>query len=1161
MRNLKKILALVLALVMSMSLLATANAFSDDKNIDPTYNEAITVLANLGVFEGYKDGSFQPKGDITRAETAAIIYRIVTGDVEGDDVKLYSDYKKFNDVKSTDWFAGYVNYCANAGYIMGRDGKTFDPQGKVTGYEALAMILRAVGYGKMGEFTGSQWQVNVASRAKSLGLTDNVIPGTLGTPATREIVAEVLFRSILVPQVEYTPAFGYQTSKLTGILGDNAVDNASLGAQTFGLALTVGEITAVDYHDGITEFTPVVETKDNDNALDHKHAVIVKDTDANWENIGYVGYAYTVKTAGAKTRTAVSDVTLTGESLAVSHNGTAYKDLVKKDVTLDDNARFYLNGVELGKDNDIKAAQELVSERGVKIDFIDNDNSGKIEVVVVTHYTPAVVTGIATDVNAGSNATKKDHFYLTNLAHNNKRVSVATKNMVCADELAMDDLVTYVEYDDVYYTVVAPLTTDTLDQITREKVDDSNKSDYIYTIGDADYLTAFDFDVFDDNRNVLVKANLDKSVDVYTDPYGYVLTAALTSYDTNYVFVMANEQTAVKAGTTDTRLAFTDGNIEWMPVDVVVDENGKKDDFFYASPSYIDEENNRGIANHIYAYSEKDGEYTLYDAGCDHAEGIDYTNGKADFGKLGLNKNSVVIDLRAKYLGEVYNGYKEVPSLTNASVHYLANKNDIITLAYLVDGDNSEDLSANFIVFNTDVNRVKVSSSQYVYYLDVLVDGKLVEDFELTDKQYDDIEKFGVGHYVYNSKGKLDYTTFAEDWKDVSWSHGTLTIYNEDGGKDYVEYDEVPFNVLTIDKGAVDGYSMMYGMDEKAVKAYVLYNKNGSVKEIYIIANSDEDKTAEDLLAPMTGKGFEDDTADHTYYAKEDMVTNFSENEKPVEGNLWKVLVNGVEAVTEDGINYVATLTSDNLTNADNRLVAQADYAGAKMELWNKDMTAKIGEENGVGTIKDAGKYSSTTAASEWNIISDGVKHNVKVVINSTADELIDAATAGSTVKLPAGTYANLTIDKNLIIDGSNGAKLTGVVKVAGADVTNVTIKNCEIEVKGSTAEGCVVSDTTAAAGAVVTLSNNTFTVAEGKNAVCAIYIDAQPGRKYIVTGNTFEGAFTEGAVDIDMSYGASSIVVEGNNFSGVTGNYIHIHNVNWSYLDTDVKQENIATK
>ena len=233
MRNLKKILALVLALVMSFSLMATANAFTDSDKINGTYEEAVEVLSALKVFQGYENGSFVPQGSITRAEVAAIIYRIVTGDVADKQVGIYADYNKFNDVKSTSWYAGYVNFCANAEYIKGYDAKTFGPNDPVTGYQALAMILRAVGYDKNGEFTGTGWQTQTAAVGKKLGITNNVSEGTLGVAATREVVAEILFRSILVPQVEYTVAFGYQS-----------IGQVSIGYETFGLAYAEGIVTA-----------------------------------------------------------------------------------------------------------------------------------------------------------------------------------------------------------------------------------------------------------------------------------------------------------------------------------------------------------------------------------------------------------------------------------------------------------------------------------------------------------------------------------------------------------------------------------------------------------------------------------------------------------------------------------------------------------------------------------------------------------------------------------------------------------------------------------------------------------------------------------------------------------------------------------------------------
>ena len=72
----KKLLAMVLALVMTLSLAVSANAaFKDDKDINDTYAEAAAVLDGMGVFKGYEDGSFKPENKITRAEVATIIYR------------------------------------------------------------------------------------------------------------------------------------------------------------------------------------------------------------------------------------------------------------------------------------------------------------------------------------------------------------------------------------------------------------------------------------------------------------------------------------------------------------------------------------------------------------------------------------------------------------------------------------------------------------------------------------------------------------------------------------------------------------------------------------------------------------------------------------------------------------------------------------------------------------------------------------------------------------------------------------------------------------------------------------------------------------------------------------------------------------------------------
>ena len=213
----KKLLAMVLALVMTLSLAVSANAFKDDKSISDDYAEAVAVLNGMGVFKGYEDNSFQPKGDITRAEVSAIVYRVYTQDVKDAKASMYATYNKFSDMAGAGWAQGYIGYCANAELVKGYPDGTFKPSGKVTGYEVLAMILRAVGYDKNGEFSGADWALHVAQTAQQAGVLKNVKGIDLNAPATRELVAELLFRAIAeASTVTYTPAFGYVTDKVLG---------------------------------------------------------------------------------------------------------------------------------------------------------------------------------------------------------------------------------------------------------------------------------------------------------------------------------------------------------------------------------------------------------------------------------------------------------------------------------------------------------------------------------------------------------------------------------------------------------------------------------------------------------------------------------------------------------------------------------------------------------------------------------------------------------------------------------------------------------------------------------------------------------------------------------------------------------------------------------
>ena len=235
MRNLKKVLSLVLCVAMMLSVMVMstgAASFTDQDEFSENYAEAAEVLTGMGVINGYEDGSFQPKDNITRAEVAAMIYRVATGDVDSGHPGMTAGANYFTDVSEDDWYAGYVNYCADAGYIKGFEDNTFRADENVTGYQVLAMILRAVGYDKNNEYTGVNWTLNVASTAMDLKLLKNVDSSvSLTAEATRELVAEFIFQAIRpgTYTVDYVPA-----------VGDYRPDTrpaSSLGEQVFDLAL------------------------------------------------------------------------------------------------------------------------------------------------------------------------------------------------------------------------------------------------------------------------------------------------------------------------------------------------------------------------------------------------------------------------------------------------------------------------------------------------------------------------------------------------------------------------------------------------------------------------------------------------------------------------------------------------------------------------------------------------------------------------------------------------------------------------------------------------------------------------------------------------------------------------------------------------------------
>ena len=506
----KKLLAMVLALVMTLSLAVSANAaFKDVKDIDETYAEAVEVLTGMKVFKGYEDGSFLPKNAITRAEVAAIVYRIYTTDVKDTYVKNYETYNKFADMAGAGWAKGYIGYCANAALVKGYPDGTFKPSGKVTGYEVLAMILRAVGYDQKGEFTGADWALHVAEIAEQNKILKNVKGVDLNAPATRELVSELLFQSIQVPMVSYTAAFGYQNVGLNE-KADNKIfaKNETLGSKNFELDRVTGYVTANDYG---TKFKNMQIAGKNLAKKDDT----VKVADQDIFDAGRYGHVWTSK--GSVITDVFYDDSLLAtkyESWNVNWTNKDKSDFIAKEGDMN----YYLNGKEV-KADDIKAA---LAVKGSEKALYDIDDDGDIDTVIVINPT--------VDYMEADYVVKGDEVKIQGVKYDKDEVSGY-------EDLVKGDVFTFVDMADAvrYYEELAPIN----GQKTKYTIPTKDSAAPYITFADKDYEQSGLKDhednvpLFSKNRDTF-----DTDATIYLDRGGYVAYTLATADVAKYAMVI-----------------------------------------------------------------------------------------------------------------------------------------------------------------------------------------------------------------------------------------------------------------------------------------------------------------------------------------------------------------------------------------------------------------------------------------------------------------------------------------------------------------------------------------------------------------------------------------------------------------------------------------------
>lgn len=141
MRKLKRLTALILALVLCAGMMGYASAADmgnfTDVNPSAWYYEAVSEAVDNGLLIGKGEGILAPLGSLTRAEMAAVINRAFGTYVEGD-------ISHFTDVPEGSWYEEDMAMAWHMGTYIGTGSDTMAPEADITRQEAMTVVARAL---------------------------------------------------------------------------------------------------------------------------------------------------------------------------------------------------------------------------------------------------------------------------------------------------------------------------------------------------------------------------------------------------------------------------------------------------------------------------------------------------------------------------------------------------------------------------------------------------------------------------------------------------------------------------------------------------------------------------------------------------------------------------------------------------------------------------------------------------------------------------------------------------------------------------------------------------------------------------------------------------------------------------------------------------------
>ena len=573
MRNLKRALSLVLAVVMVIGLMvvgASAVSYNDFSDRGEIVNkDAVSMLTTLGIIEGKPDGSYAPTEGVDRAQMAKMISVIMNQGA--DNSALYVNSPTGLTDIDNNWAKGHINFCYTTGIIAGRGNGTFDPNAGVTAVEAAKMLLVAAGYDpKIEGFEGNDWAINVNAKASALGIFRNFTKDVTA-PLNRDDAALLIYNALDIEMIEkyengYALAFKDSRTILSAMYGVYKVEGvvvanewAQLQKTDSDAALREGKTTLdnVVVYDSTTANTTIDEGVREKDPVSFNVSTPV-------EYMGKTVTLYIEKTTilsnskvlGVATKDDVNVINTTAAT-----EDTAKDYLKGTGVSVGDETEYYVNygycksdaearslinehaNYDLDQDNDKFALN------GIEVEVIDNNDDGTAEYVLYTMET-------LSEVKSYSERNEKLALYdykrdnRDRLNGEAESFNVDFEDVVFGENVTVDtnDLVLYVQYGGRTYITLPEIISGKMTRVDRDKNDEL----YI-TVNDTEYRQSYipdaaslvdpeltHFDITNANK----EPGFDDEYDFILDSNGYVVTIRPAEEKvTNYALVLESAWT------------------------------------------------------------------------------------------------------------------------------------------------------------------------------------------------------------------------------------------------------------------------------------------------------------------------------------------------------------------------------------------------------------------------------------------------------------------------------------------------------------------------------------------------------------------------------------------------------------------------------------------